>query len=363
MNLERTNLTDIRIGEEISPIDTVVDGFKTYQVVHSALRLGLFDWLEEHGPAHREEIGEALSINGMFTRSFLQVLTEHGFLSADKDRFANTNTATALLVRKSPAYQGDWIVNAADEHGKWKMLQETLSSDAANKTGFSDGPSPEFLKALGQRSLRGEIQGVTALLTAWEGFGSAKRLLDLGGGHGLYAIAACQQNPALAAVVFDKPHVIDLTKEFINDYGLDNRIQVMGGDILRDDPGSGYDIVIVSHLLYKFRADLPSIFGKVASALNPKGLFVSNHWFCGPVCGEGSSGVSELDRSIHSYGHPLCHPEEFEAALVENGLVVTRNTTVPSNFGSSHVHIAERTPEGCSQSSRPDEPCGCRSCR
>jgi SAM-dependent methyltransferase len=363
MCLTKPEIKDIKTGDEISSIDTIVDGYKTYQVVRAALELGLFDWLDEHGSTPREEIGKALSINGMFTRSFFQSLADVGFLSGKDDSFANTETATRLLVQKSPAYQGDWILSASADHGQWSCLKDTLIATAPKNTGFSEGPSPQFLKALAERSLRGEVQDITKIITAWEGFGSAKTLLDIGGGHGLYAIAACQQNPGLRAVVFDKPHVIGLTREFIRSYGMEDRITVKGGDIIKDDPGSGYDIVIISHLLYKFRADLPSIFGKVAESLRPRGIFVSNHWFCGPVCGSGSSGVRELDRSIHSYGHPLCHPEDFCSIMFMKGLVTTKKTTIPSNFGISHVHVTEKVPEGCSPLPGQKESCGCQSCQ
>ena len=299
----------------------------------------------------------------MFTRSFFQTLIDLGFLSGKDDRFGNTDLATRLLVRGSPAYQGDWILNAADGNGQWDNLAETLALTAPKNTGFSEGPGPQFLRAAGERALRGEVQGITKILSTWDGFGNAETLLDIGGGHGLYAIAACQQNPRLHAVVFDKPHVVDLTQEFIRQYGMEDRITVMAGDIVTDDPGSGYDIVLISHLLYKFRADLPAIFKKVCNSLKPRGLFVSNHWFCGPVCGAGSSGVRELDRSIHSYGHPLCHPEDFASAMFMNGLVVTKRATIATNFGDSQVHVAEKVPEGQSPLPRQERSCGCSSCQ
>jgi len=70
----KTDLANVKVGEEISSIDGIVDGYKTYQVLRAGLELGLFEWLDEHGPSSREEIGNAFSINGMFTRSFFQTL-------------------------------------------------------------------------------------------------------------------------------------------------------------------------------------------------------------------------------------------------------------------------------------------------
>jgi len=124
----KTDLANVKVGEEISSIDEIVDGYKTYQVLRAALELGLFEWLDEHGPSSREEIGNALSINGMFTRSFFQTLAELGFLSGNDDRFGNTDLAARLLVKGSPAYQGDWILNASQVHGQWDRLKDTLTS-------------------------------------------------------------------------------------------------------------------------------------------------------------------------------------------------------------------------------------------
>jgi len=175
------NLADITIGEEISSVDTIVDGYKTYQVVRAALELGLFDWLDEHGTTPREDLGAALSINGMFTRSFFQTLVDLGFLSGKDDHFSNTGKATRLLLQGSLAYQGDWILNTSGNAGPWNTLKETLTATAPKNTGFSAGPDSRFLRALGERSLRGEIQGVTKIIEAWEGFRSATKLLDIGG--------------------------------------------------------------------------------------------------------------------------------------------------------------------------------------
>ena len=40
-------------------------------------------------------------------------------------------------------------------------------------------------------------------------FKEARKLLDLGGGHGLYAITFTKSNPNLGAYVFDFPDVVE----------------------------------------------------------------------------------------------------------------------------------------------------------
>ena len=117
----------------------------------------------------------------------------------------------------------------------------------------------------------GLLQQVTARVAAIPEFSAARRLLDLGGGHGLYSIAFCQKNPGLNAVVFDLPPVTGATRDFISRYRAD-RVSVLPGDFFKDPIGSGYDIVFSSS---NPGGKVPELIPKIADALNPGGLFIN----------------------------------------------------------------------------------------
>ena len=339
----QTKLMDLSIPEGIKSLDKILDGYKAYQTLVAALDLQLFDWLDEKGGAAREEIIDGLKINGMFARSFLQTLVELGLLTCSAERYTNAALASSFLVNKSKHYQGNWLQVSAGQNYKWNNLSEMLTKEKFEIDTFSAGPSGDFIKALSQGSLRGELQTVTKAIADWEGFSQARRVLDLSGEHGLYAVALCQLNSKLDGIVFEKPHVVEGTKEFIRRYGLEGQVQVQGGNICMDKLGTGYDIVLMSHLLYQFREDLASIFSKVFTCLNPGGLLVSNHWFCGPGCG-AVGGLQELEKSLHSFGHPLCHPEDFQALFQQTGFRVVQATEVPSVYGPSKLLLAVKDP-------------------
>jgi hypothetical protein len=175
--------------------------------------------------------------------------------------------------------------------------------------------------------------------------------LDLGGGHGLYAIALCQSNPGLKGIVFDKPDVTKITRKYIEKYQLTGRISTQGGDICTDGFGSGFDIVIVSHLLYKFRKELEPFFDKVYKALNPGGLLVTNHWFCASGCTAEGSSVKELAKSLQSFGHPLCHIEDFYKIFENKGFKIIVKSDIPSSHGTSCLQLAVKEQSGCKESS------------
>ena len=340
MDVSQARLMDFNMPGGIKFLDKILDGYKAYQTLAAALNLKLFDWIEEKGEATREEIIDALKINGMFARSFLQSLVDLGLLTCSStEKYANTVLAANFLVNKSEHYQGDWLQLSAGQSDVWGHLSEVLTKEKPGADIFSATPNAQSIKALNQVSLRGELQAVAKAVASWEGFPRAGRILDLSGCHGLYAAALCQLNAKLKGIILENPSAAEYTNEFIHKYGLGEQMQVQIGDISSDEPGTGYDIVLTSHLLYRFRENLSSIFSKVFNCLNPGGLLVSNHWFCSPGC-VAVDGLQELDKSLHSFGHPLCHPEDFHALFQTMGFSVVHASEIPSVYGASKLHLA-----------------------
>ncbi len=340
MNHQRAILANLSFPSGVELIDRTMAGYKAYRVLAFAVEMQLFDWLDENGASSREEITAGLNLNDMFTRSFLQSLTDMGLLTCTNEKYANSKAAKNFLVRRNPCYQGDWLKIIAGRNSKWHNLKATLTSDAPHRSDFYAGPGEELIKAMAQCSLRGELQEVAGIIAEWGNFSRARTLLDIGGGHGLYAIALCQLNPELRAVVFDKPRIVGFAGKFIADYGLEDRMEVRGGDMLSDELGSGYDIVLISHLLYKFRKDLPSVFQRVRACLQPGGLLALNHWFCSPDCRSFPDGLRELDKAFHSFGHPLCHMEDFNRLITKAGFKLLQVKDIHSVFGVSKLHLA-----------------------
>lgn len=105
--------------------------------------------------------------------------------------------------------------------------------------------------------------------------GDAGRLLDVGGGHGRYAVAFCREF-GLSATLLDDPGALDVARETVADAGLADRIELRGGDYLTDDLGSGYDVVLLFNVLHAHdAAEARVLLEKVSSAMAPGGrLFV-----------------------------------------------------------------------------------------
>ena len=128
------------------------------------------------------------------------------------------------------------------------------------------------IPAMAEQSRCGLVQRVAGIVSSLPEFHSARRLLDLGGGHGLYAIALTRKNPDLSAVVFDLPEVIPVTREMIRQYGAQERITTQEGDFFHDSLGTGYDILFSSS---NPSGKMPALIPKISDALNPGGLYLN----------------------------------------------------------------------------------------
>ena len=104
---------------------------------------------------------------------------------------------------------------------------------------------------------------------------SARRLLDVGGGHAMYSIALCQKHPQLSAVVFDSPQALTTGCVNIDRAGLADRVSVQTGNFFRDELGSGYDVALLFNIIHGCSPEQNvDLFRKAVRALNAGGQLI-----------------------------------------------------------------------------------------
>ena len=78
----------------------------------------------------------------------------------------------------------------------------------------------------------------------------ARRLLDIGGGPGTFAIALCRERPGLQVTIADLEGAAARGRERVRQAGLEDRIGYAVGDAATADVGTGYDAVTCHQLLH-----------------------------------------------------------------------------------------------------------------
>jgi len=233
---------------KIDRVSSIARGFQGAVVLATAVRLKLFTLLDKE-PLNAEQVAEKLGLEVRATDIFLHALAGMELVEKVSGKFKNSALADQLLVRGREYYQGDIILHNANLITRWLHLPQVLKT----------GKPAETPRAVDDRQLRRDfILGMSnvAALSAQKVAGSidlasSTRMLDLGGGSGTYAITFCRLNPNLEAVVFELPQVIEeITRSQVAGAGMKGRIELLAGDYLKEDLGSGYDLVLVSNIIH-----------------------------------------------------------------------------------------------------------------
>ena len=102
-----------------------------------------------------------------------------------------------------------------------------------------------------------------------------RRLLDAGGGQGAFVSAAAQRAPKLELVLFDLPPVAARARRLLDELGLGERVEVVGGDLFSDPLPTGCDLISLVRIVHDHDDEQArAILASVRRALPPGGTLL-----------------------------------------------------------------------------------------
>jgi ubiquinone/menaquinone biosynthesis C-methylase UbiE len=103
-------------------------------------------------------------------------------------------------------------------------------------------------------------------------FSRFHKWLDVAGGSGCYAIAACERNPDLSVTVLDFPNVTAVTREFVAKHDLEGRIDILNGNFFTTPYPEDCDLISYITPLQSYAPDeVIAALKKAHDALLPGG--------------------------------------------------------------------------------------------
>lgn len=256
-------------GPLFAEIDFGIQGMARVAALTTAVRYSLFDHLAR--PMSPDELARLIGADVRLIAPICSILADMKLLNASSGTYESTPLSTYFLSHGSP-FRQDAYVEKIWRHLKelWICLPEILAKGPVSY------PAGKFfgemsLPAMAQNALCGRLQRVVREIITLPHFPSFRKMIDLGGGHGLYAIALTLRSPSLHAWVFDLPYIIPLTEQCIARYEA-ARVGTLAGNFFTDDFGEGYDLVFSSSNPSGKRIEM---LPRIADALLPGGFFVN----------------------------------------------------------------------------------------
>lgn len=221
------------------PVWDVAFAIYGYPALLLAHRLKVFSLLAESART-LPEICEALNIKPRPAEAILTAATSLGFLSLQVGRYALTPVTREYLLESSPNYFGFfWDLMIDNYHVcSFADLEKAIHADAPQAYGGGDifKTHEEQIELL-RRFTRGMHSISMASALIWPqtmDFSQHRIMLDIGGGSGAHSIGATLRLPNLQARILDFPPVCEIAKEYIAQYGLQDRIETYEGNIWQD---------------------------------------------------------------------------------------------------------------------------------
>jgi SAM-dependent methyltransferase len=246
--------------------------FQPSRVLLTACELDVFTAIGD-GPRTSAEVAAAIGADPRATDRLLNALVAMGFLGKRAGRFANGAFAARYLVRGRPEYLAG-LRHSVQLWTTWSTLTEAVRAGrcvVSRPTGADAAAAREaFIAAM---HWRGATQA--AEVADLVDLAGVRRVLDVGGGSGVFSMAFVRAQPGLQATVFDLPEVVPLTERYLAEAGLADRVAVVAGDLTRDELGRDFDLVFISAVIHSFPPDENRrLLEKAAAALVPGGRVV-----------------------------------------------------------------------------------------
>ena len=249
--------------------------------------------------------------------------------------FVLTDIAAEHLVPGGAFDVSGYVGLAAESPGVLEMVERLRTNRPAGsddeKAGaafiFRDGIESAMEHEAAARSLTlalaGRARNVAPHLARNYPVSKAKLVLDVGGGTGIYSIAWLLAHPALRAIVWDRPEVLKVAREMAAEFGVEDRLETVAGDMFRDDFPKGADVILLSNILHDW--DVPecrAIVNRCAEALPEGGELLIHDVFLNDAL-DGPLPIALYSAALFRLTEGRAYSAaEYRGWLVEAGLTV-----------------------------------------
>lgn len=237
--------------------------------LHAAVKLDLFTRIGERRVG-AEALAAELGSDLRGTRMLLDALSAMGLLVKDSAGYRNTDEALTLLSKDSDQYIGHIILHHHHLVEAWGRLDRAVCTGrpVEKKNSTQEEQREHFLMGMFNLAM-----AIAPRLAREIDLSGKRRLLDLGGGPGTYAIHFCKANPELRAGVLDLPTTRPFALRTIERFGMSNRVDFIPCDYVEDELHGSFDAAWLSHILHGEGPDTcREILRKTAGVLEPGGL-------------------------------------------------------------------------------------------
>ena len=299
----------------------------------AGMELDLFSVLGD-GPLAAPEIAAAIDADPDRLSLLLYALVSAELLTVENGVFANRAEADRYLVAGKPGYMGGlsslyrelWgaamKTTATFRQARPQAMHDFAAMDAAALGDFFAGTHPGALGAARQLASRVDFSG-------------RRKLLDAACGSGGVGIGLCQAYPELTATIADLAPVAPISRRFVDEAGLAERVTVEAVDLTERPPPGTYDAAVMRNLIQVLSADdAARVLVNIGKAMEPGGVLCILGWMLDDSRTAPMNAVCHNVVFINFYDHGQAYTEgEHREWLGAAGFTAIERQSMPGDYG------------------------------
>ena len=196
---------------------------------------------------------------------------------------------------------------------------------------YTDQETRDYMMGMHNRAL-----SQSDVLTGMVDLSGKKQLMDVGCGPATFAVKFCERYDGLNAVAMDRAQNLDVAKEIVDMYHMQDRVELRPGDYNADDLGTGNDAMLLSSMTNQESPEnLKKLLQKCYDSINKDGVIMIQEQLLnaekkGPVL----AALIGVNQIINTVGGSSYSTTEMEEIMTDIGFVdiQSRQMDPPSPF-------------------------------
>ena len=324
---------DLPDGMDPMRVMQVASGYWQSCVLHAANRLDIFNLLDGQAK-DLDTLQKETGADRRCLGALLSALVSIDFLDRDGDVFFNNEFSKTFLTTSSKFYQGGIVYMFENWYEAWGGLYNTVKTgkpSALMHQEYTDEETRDYMMGMHNRAL-----SQSDVLTGMVDLSGKKQLMDVGCGPSTFAIKFCERYDGLNAVAMDRAQNLNIAKEIVDMYQMQDRVELRPGDYNNDDLGNGNDAMLLSSMTNQESPEnLKKLLKKCYDSMNKDGVIMIQEQLLnaeknGPVL----AALIGVNQIINTVGGSSYSTTEMEDILTEIGFVdiTSRQMDPPSPF-------------------------------
>jgi 2-polyprenyl-3-methyl-5-hydroxy-6-metoxy-1,4-benzoquinol methylase len=252
------------------PVLDTLFGMLKARIIMAGVRLGVFEALVQE-PHPAATLATVLKLDESCLELLLRSLVYCGYLDLDGAQYSLSRLGRSTMVSGAAKELTGFV--------QWNYTQWAFAGHL--ETLVRTGQGIDFHSTLQDADAWGHYQQAMLETARFDApvlarrvpvKAQATRLLDLAGSHGLLGAAICRKHPPMRSTVVELPSAIDHARRLAHREGHAELVEHRTGDLLCDDFGSEWDVVLLSNILHHFSMDdVQRILRRAHAALTTEG--------------------------------------------------------------------------------------------